>query len=229
MAHGNMSLSQEPRSVVLPRREAFLRELGFDLPSAQMPHVVAPVMSHSDEIRTVPHEGVWLAPDCDVLVTQGPSVLVQAIADCLGLVIVDPVTRTIALAHAGYQGVGLDVPTKTVRYLERRFGVNPSDLLVAMGPSWQGSDGEGAWMDTRGPRLDSPRWNPYIRETGGGIVLRWVDRAYDQLVAAGVLRERIERCPIDTYSGSDFFSHHRWVGWGKEGIDGRHLVAVGIV
>lgn len=227
VGHGNMSYAVESREQVQPRREAFLRELGLTVP-AQPPYVVAPVMEHGDVMVAVPEQGLNGIPRCDVLLTRGRSVLLQHLADCLGLVFVHPQKKIVALAHAGYKGVGLEVPRKTVEYFCLLYGVQPHELLVGMGPAAQGVDGQGSFMPFLGESLQSPDWKPWIDPEGEGYRVRWADRAEYQLVAAGILPEQIERSSVDTYSDRNFFSHSRWAGEGKNGPDGRHAIAVGM-
>lgn len=74
-------------------------------------------------------------PDADASVTDWPGTLLAIeTADCLPVLIVDPGTRRVAAAHAGWRGTVARVAQGTVRALVDS-GSDPARLLVALGPS----------------------------------------------------------------------------------------------
>lgn len=74
-------------------------------------------------------------PDADASVTGQPGTLLAIeTADCLPVLIVDPVRRQVAAAHAGWRGTVARVTRSAVRAMVDA-GSNPADLLVALGPS----------------------------------------------------------------------------------------------
>ncbi len=56
------------------------------------------------------------------------------VADCLPVLLVDPVRRVIAAVHSGWRGSLSGILPQTIREMERAFGSDPSTLLVAIGP-----------------------------------------------------------------------------------------------
>jgi YfiH family protein len=72
----------------------------------------------------------------DVIVTNNPllGLAVQS-ADCVPLMIVDPTTRAVCAAHAGWRGLAAGVPLAAVQGLKKNFGSRGADLFVALGPS----------------------------------------------------------------------------------------------
>ena len=74
-------------------------------------------------------------PDADASLTnEGGVLLAIETADCLPVLIVDPVHRRVAAAHAGWRGTAARVAQEAVRALEGA-GSNPARLLVALGPA----------------------------------------------------------------------------------------------
>jgi YfiH family protein len=72
----------------------------------------------------------------DALVTRLPGLLlIIKTADCLPVLLVDEKTRVIAAVHCGWKGTRLKVLEKAVRGMLERYGVDPSFLLAAFGPS----------------------------------------------------------------------------------------------
>ncbi|BCS99341.1 laccase domain protein [Desulfoluna limicola] len=74
--------------------------------------------------------------EADALVTDRPGAMLTILtADCQAVVLVDPVKRVVANAHAGWRGSVEGVLPETVSVMENRFGCCPSDLLAGIGPS----------------------------------------------------------------------------------------------
>jgi len=74
-------------------------------------------------------------PRADAIVTPRPNIF-PAIktADCVPILILDPVLGIAAAVHAGWRGTVLGISRKTVELMQDRFGSDPSELLVGMGP-----------------------------------------------------------------------------------------------
>ncbi len=73
-------------------------------------------------------------PSADALVTTtaGVGLMVRA-ADCVPLVLADPVAGVVGVAHAGRPGMVLDVTTRTLEVMRAR-GATPGDLRAWVGP-----------------------------------------------------------------------------------------------
>lgn len=56
-------------------------------------------------------------------------------ADCVPLLLLDPVHRAAAAVHAGWRGAVQGIAAEAVRLMEERFGCRPEDLLAALGPA----------------------------------------------------------------------------------------------
>jgi YfiH family protein len=64
----------------------------------------------------------------------GMAAAVQT-ADCVPLLLADPVTGAVAAAHAGWRGLAGGVPRAVVGALVRHCGSRAADLLAAVGPA----------------------------------------------------------------------------------------------
>jgi YfiH family protein len=72
----------------------------------------------------------------DIVVTDNPGVsLFMRFADCVPILIYDPMVRVAALAHAGWKGVTLDAPGNAIKGINQIFGSTPEDLIVGLGPA----------------------------------------------------------------------------------------------
>ena len=120
---------------VLENYRRFCAALGTDVRD-----VVRSKQVHKDTVRHVTAadrgKGLFAPRDytADALVTDEPGLnLMVFSADCIILLLHDPVTRSIGAVHAGWRGTALDLPAKTVREMGRLFGARPEDIRAAIG------------------------------------------------------------------------------------------------
>lgn len=138
---------EDTREAVEQNRELFLKAIGAGDTariSGSAPEVVDPGYKawplvamrqiHSSLIHTVdgtPHEPLR----GDGLITnRNGLVLAVRTADCLPVLIVDPVHRAIGAFHAGWRGTLARIVEKGVGEMRRQFGSDPAKLLAAIGP-----------------------------------------------------------------------------------------------
>jgi YfiH family protein len=96
---------------------------------------VTPGVDDGDAGRGSTDEETIVA-EADALVTVTPGLtLCVTVADCVPVVIFDPVRRVAGLAHAGWRGTVARICSQTVRVMRERFGCDPASMLAAIGPS----------------------------------------------------------------------------------------------
>ncbi|MGH9161298.1 MAG: polyphenol oxidase family protein [Vicinamibacteraceae bacterium] len=79
-------------------------------------------------------EDEW--PMADALVTDRPDlVLTVRTADCVPLLLVDPVRDVAAAVHAGWRGLASRVIAATLAHLQSCYRVRATDVVAALGPS----------------------------------------------------------------------------------------------
>ena len=92
---------------------------------------------HSTDVIIVkePQQGRHL-PQADALITDLPDTsLVMRYADCVPLIVYDPVKRAIGLAHAGWRGTVHGMAGKLVQAMTAAYNCRPSDIEVLLGPA----------------------------------------------------------------------------------------------
>lgn len=148
-------------------------------------------------------------PGTDALVTTTPGlVLVVMVADCVPVLIVDPVRRVLACVHAGWGGAVRGVTPAAVSAMVS-LGCDPADLVAAIGPSIDpdvyqvGDDVVELAGDAFGDRLGD-----VVRPDGTGRHLFDLWRAATiQLTDAGVPASSVHLAGLGTGPGTDFYSH----------------------
>lgn len=74
----------------------------------------------------------------DAIVTNVPGlVLFMRFADCIPMLLFDPVHKAIGILHAGWKGTINGIAAETVAFMHKKCGSNPSEIIAAIGPSIQ--------------------------------------------------------------------------------------------
>lgn len=72
----------------------------------------------------------------DGILTNRPQVtLFMRFADCVPVLLFDPVKRVIGVVHSGWQGTVQRAAAAAVEAMQARYGSRPGDLLAGIGPS----------------------------------------------------------------------------------------------
>ena len=75
-------------------------------------------------------------PQADGVVTDKPELtLCMRFADCVPILLYDPVRRAAGMAHAGWKGTIAGVAAAAVEAMRAHFGSRPEDILAGIGPS----------------------------------------------------------------------------------------------
>jgi YfiH family protein len=167
---------------------------------------------------------------CDLIVSNAEGVLAAVkTADCVPILLGDPVTRAFAAIHAGWRGTLAGAVTVGVERLAKEYDARPENLRVAIGASAGpccyevGSEVIDAFTKrfAGGEKL-------FTETRPGHAMVDLLQANRDQLETAGVLPERIHTAPICTMCSTDLFFSYR-----KEkrlhGKVGRLMAVVGII
>lgn len=154
--------------------------------------------------------GGHLLPATDGLITNEPVALFLRFADCVPILLFDPVTRATGALHAGWRGTAAGMAAEGVRHMRQQFGSRPEDLIACIGPSigpccYQvGADFveamSAAW----------PGAQPFIQNTPDGPHADLWGMNRQQLLDAGV--RQIEVAHLCTACHTDEFFSHRGNG-----------------
>lgn len=182
---------------------------------------------HQDTVRHVTAgdrgKGFSLPTDytADALVTDTPGLhLMVFSADCMILLLHDPVTRSIGAVHAGWRGTALDLPVKTVSEMGRLFGARPENIRAAIGAGIgpccfeTHSDVPEALRAAFGPGVEryiAPRGRKWTVDLKA--VNAW------RLREAGVPAEQLDICSLCTACHPELYWSHRKTG-DRRGVQG---------
>lgn len=148
---------------------------------------------------------------CDVIVSAAQGVLAGVkTADCVPILIGDPVTHAFAAVHAGWRGTLATAVISGIERLAQDYHAKPADLRVAIGASAGpccyevGSDVIEAFTSkfVDGAKL-------FTSTTPGHALVDLLTANREQLISTGVKPERIHIAPICTMCRTDLFFSYR--------------------
>lgn len=209
------SVGDDPAAVEENRRR-FFGAFGIETGS-----VVRVWQAHGNGVVRVDEELAGRAgfPGClmddqakfDALITQLPGVaLTVSTADCLPILIHDPVRRAAAAVHAGWRGTAQRIAARTLDAMRDAYGSAPSDCRAAIGPGIRGCCFEVDAAVTDAMAAAAPDWGRHGRANRPGhwlLDLAGINRAI--LKAAGVPANSIEDVGLCTSCRRELFFSHR--------------------
>jgi YfiH family protein len=198
-------------AVVAANRERLAREIG--VPGGQL---VWMTQVHGTGVAIVEDAEENPVADVDALVTATPGlVLCVLVADCVPVLLADPVAGVVAAVHAGREGVRRGVVPAALAAMTR-LGARPADVEALLGPAVCGLDYEvPAEMQAEVARV-APAGAVRTRQGTPGLDLR--AGIAEGLRGAGV--RQVVHDPRCTVEDSRLFSHRR------DGVTGRQAGVV---
>ncbi|MGE5576936.1 MAG: peptidoglycan editing factor PgeF [Syntrophothermus sp.] len=216
-------VADDPEAVSENRRRFFA---GLGIARAQ---VVAVEQVHGDRVvvvdrevlergRESPNELNPLLAATDAMVTAVSGVALAIFtADCVPVIIVDPVRRVVGAAHAGWQGTVRKIAAKTVKVMQESFGTRPADCRVALGPSIGPCcyEVDARVMDRIRENFDNPERLASPHGEGKWLLDLWAANS-QSLQETGVKEENLLTSGCCAACRGDLFFSHR-AGHGKTG------------
>jgi YfiH family protein len=126
-------------NAVAANRQLLCQEIG--VPTSQL---FLPFQTHEDRITILDDAFLSLSVSdqkiflngVDALITSIPNICIGVTtADCVPILLYDPVCKVAAVVHAGWRGTVKHLASKTVALMVAKFHSNPTDIVAVMGPS----------------------------------------------------------------------------------------------
>ena len=145
----------------------------------------------------------YTASECDALITnQTDTPIMVMVADCIPIMMHDEQNGVIAVVHAGRNGTFCYIAKKTVNSMTEKFGSNPNDIKVFLGPSIRSCCYEVS--DEIAKIAEKNFGKKFV--SGRFIDLQGINKK--QLLDEGILSENIKISQICTKCGNeDHFSY----------------------
>lgn len=174
---------------------------------------------HGDKVAVIDSPGLTRddLDGYDAFITNLPIAIAARTADCIPVLMYDPICRAVAAVHSGWRGTRMKIVTKAISAMTERYGTNPGDLIVEIGPgigfdSFQvGRELVDAFSEA-GFEMDViSRYDgePEPGSMKGGYHIDLKAAIEWSLAGCGVKRENVLKCGICTYLDTRFHSARR--------------------
>jgi YfiH family protein len=218
----------QPRETVLANRQELVRSVyGTNVPLAILKQ------NHSDRVIAFSPTASQPLSEGDGWATDQTGVLLAVqTADCLPVLLVDPVRRVVAAVHAGWRGILQKIGQKSVHLMRTRFSCRPCDCIALIGPCIRRCCYEVGKevIDAFSKELCDPC--PWFSEPPPGRsrytqtkLLDLAEALKHQLLEVGLLGNNIDVGEPCTFCDTSRFFSHRAEG----GRTGRMMAVIGIV
>lgn len=183
----------------------------------KIPGVVYPHQTHTDKIYTISSDFFLLSlaerkaalEGVDALISNAKNIIMGiSTADCIPVIVYDPVHHAAAAIHAGWKGTRLMIVSKTLQEMQKVYGTNPSDCTAAIGPGISqdsfevGQEVVDAFVEAGFEMADY-----VIMKKKPHIDLKALNKY--QLTSMGLKDNNIIVSDIDTFTDVDYFSARR--------------------
>ncbi len=126
------TVGDKPDRVSENRQRAF-HSLGFDISSA---YDVWQVHGNTVVSTDLPRRENEPHLKADAILTNHPDVtLFMRFADCVPILLWDPIQKVVGLVHAGWQGTVNQTVVSSIQSMQSRYQSKPINIIAAIGPS----------------------------------------------------------------------------------------------
>ncbi len=189
--------------------KAFFTKKSFNIKSISPLYL--PTQKHTDNIWVLKNreEETIVA---DALITNLRNIFIGVkVADCLPVLLYDPVNQVIGAVHAGWRGTAKGILKKTIFVMEKAMGCDIENILIALGPCIKGCCYEvgeevleAVYKETSSEDFILRRNGKYHIDISKANII--------QALSAGIRYENIWASDDCTYCKSDEYASYRFHG-----------------
>lgn len=196
-------------NLVLINRKRFMDRVNIDIKNT-----VSMWVTHTDKIVEADPEraGVSLLDYQKALKTDGLITNIKGlnlfllVADCLPVILFDPIKSALALIHAGWKGVNSEIVKKGVNLMKVKYSSKSTNMVVGIGPCVYKS----SFIKENPVQKNDPKWMPFIEKIEENkYSIDLIKFTKKQLTDSGIPLNNIFESSIDTGKDERFFSHVR--------------------
>jgi|SRR5262245_11572609 len=220
------NFSQDGRDKIIENRRRFLTAL-----DAANWRLVTARQVHGVDLHAVTNQEDSISEPvaCDALVSNiERTLLAVQTADCLPILLADPVTGAFAAVHAGWRGTLAGILARTVEQMQLRYNIETDNLYAAFGPAIA------ACCFEVGPEVLAQFRNQYNyadeliakSRVDGKAHLDIKGANVRQLIDRGITNDRIYESGLCTVCRNDLFFSYR-IERGAERAVGRLMGVIG--
>jgi hypothetical protein len=161
-----------------------------------------PLQCHSNNVLKVDKPGQYR--ECDALITNTHHVaLVVTVADCVPILLFDPINKVVGAVHAGWRGTMGLIVKRAVEKMKAEYRSDPAQMLAFIGPS------AGVCCYEVGEEVAIKFGNKVVPYHEKKILIDLKKENTDQLLQQGVLGNNIEVSTSCTICEKELFHSYR--------------------
>ena len=185
--------------------------------------------THSANIKIIQNSPTlgWESLDnaienCDALISNQTKIMLTILtADCVPILLFDPINKVIGAVHAGWKGTQQEILFKTVKKMEEVFQSNPRNIVAGIAPSIGKCCYEVDWNVAQHFHAIN---DAYEEKEGNKYMLDLPHINKIQLLKAGLNEENIEHSKVCTACEvNKYFSYRK-----EQGCSGRFMSMIGL-
>ncbi len=202
LAQTNLSFSRECESNVEENYRRIANAVGFS------GNFALTNQEHTDVVICCDSANGFKKYDCPVdgFITDKKDIcLTVFVADCVPILIADPVKRVVAAIHSGWKGTAKEISLKAVRKMIETYGCNAGDMIAGIGPCINKccyEVGQDVFDEFANPEF-------FEKKPNGKYMLDLPDANFNVLKKAGLRPENIYLSGECTFCKSDIYYSHR--------------------
>lgn len=152
----------------------------------------------------------------DAIITNQRHIGIGVVtADCVPVLIYDPVRSVIAAVHAGWKGTIKGILSKVICQMAYKFRCHVEDIVVGIGPAIGSCCYAVGEVVTEPLRSTNPEWDRYLKPDGDGkAMLDLAALNIRQIEDVGVLTRNIFNLGLCTSCNRELFFSYRRDGAG---------------
>lgn len=210
------------REAVIQNRQRFAAAVGINFSN-----IVTAQQIHGNEIAVIDRNQAGLGKEnyqesiagVDSLITNCSQVpLMLFFADCVPILIADPVRGVVGISHAGWKGTVMKIALRTVKKMSEHFQTSPHDCLAAIGPSIGSCCYDVGEQVSHQFQTNFSQWKSFLmpQENNQWKLNLWEANRH-QLIEAGVPPQKIFQSNVCTACNTSLFFSYRK----EKGLTGR--------
>ncbi len=217
----------DDRGTVIRNRQRFAKAVGIEFSN-----VVTAQQVHGNGIAVIDQKQAGRGnvdyqdsiSGVDSLITNCRGLpLMLFFADCVPVLIADPVRGVVGISHAGWKGTVFKIALQTVQKMSEYYHTSPSDCLAAIGPSIGPCCYEVDQQVLVQFQANFSQWESFVtqQENNRWNLNLWEANRY-QLIEAGISPKKIYNSHVCTACNESLFFSYRK----EKGLTGRMGVVI---
>lgn len=184
------------------------REVGTKVGPLVGRPVYTPKQEHTDHVIVLDKDLTLRTGDA-VITRRDDIVIGVKTADCVPILLFDPLNGAVGAVHAGWRGTAKSILPKTIQQMTKKYKTNPAELVISIGPAIRWCCYE-VGQDVLDAVVKATGKGTYHKKQDGIQCLDLQSANVYQAIASGVRQEHISIIEECTYCYPEKYYSYRF-------------------